>query len=165
MGLPPCWPQPRMLCQPQGHQPSLSDSSAGLVPSSSQSCWARSRSCPDLHPSPSSGRCLMPKDGTVPMPQLPAPCWGGRIGAGCHALSQKTPMGSPLILQGPGRFRWLILVFFSLGRNPTSVKIFLCLLFGYLSILYCLFFSLHGNSSWTFFCASSGSGKTFQSCE
>lgn len=100
-------------------------------------------------------------------PQMPAPCWGGRTGPGSHALSQQTPMGSPLILQGlgPGRFKRVIQAFFPYMRDPMPVKMFLCLLFGYPSTSYCLFFSLHGNSSQAFFCTSSGSEKSFQSCE
>lgn len=50
-----------------------------------------------LHPQ--EGACC-PKMGLSQCPQLPAPCWGSRTGPGCRALSQQTPMGSPLILQG-----------------------------------------------------------------
>lgn len=154
MSLPRLWGSshagnsPGCCASPQGHQPCLSDSTAGLLPAP----LSPAKPGPDLSLSPSPGRCLLPKDGTVPV--SPAACtllgWQDRSWLSC--LVSTDPHGQPPhpAGPGPGRFKRVILGSFSLGRHPTAVKMFLCLLFSYLSTLYCLFFSLHSNSSQTF---------------
>lgn len=71
-------------------------------------------------PIPSTGRCLMPKDGAVPV--LPAACtllgWQDRSWLSC--LFSTDPHGQPLILQGPGSLRRVILGIFSSRERPHA---------------------------------------------
>lgn len=107
MSLPRLWGSPhaghcpRPCGSPQVPQPCLSDSTAGLVPSSPQGCQARSKSCPGLSLFLSPGRRLMPKDGIVPVP--PAACtwlgWQDRFWLSC--LVSTDPRGQPPHPAGP----------------------------------------------------------------